>query len=376
MDTKEATELLSWLEEERRRDKALLAELRKEVDQHKDQLSGAIDRMGKFEESLAQTTAESAKMSRFQQALQQFKDEILLELQRWQERFRKEGEQRDELLRQERQDRVQALAQLEEGLKEALQLRGPLQTQQAEMQRLNKVTSAQKLQLDEALKEGREQQERLLAFRERVNRSEERLAELLQEGEAQKARSEKIEDKLKFLEGWAEERGPQQMADLQTFGERLREEQAQLVGELRTIDDRRKKQRAGWAKEMRTWRDEAERVREQLALSEKQYRSAERMLTALDQLKIQLEKDRDALQHMERTAEERQRQQLEDWRKENEMLWLRNEERWQQLSEENAKRDDRIASLWESHVALLRRQAGEVEKWIKKVEKHLTGPSR
>lgn len=375
MDTKEATELLSWLEEERRRDKALLAELQKRVDQHEGQFSSTIDRMGKFEESLAQTSAESAKMSRFQHALQQFKDDILLELERWQERFRKEGEQRDELLRQERQDRVQALAQLEEGLKEALQLRGSLQSQQAEMQRLNKVTSALKLQQEEALKEGREQQERLLASRERVNRSEERLAELLQEGEAQKARSEKIEEKLKFLEGWAE-RGTQQVADLQTFGERLREEQAQLVGELRTVDDRRKKQIAGWAKEMRTWRDEAPRLREQMTLSGKQYRSAERMLTALDQLKIQLEKDRDALQHMERTAEERQRQRLEDWRKENEIPWLRNEERWQQLSEENSKRDDRTALLWESHVAHLRRQVGEVEKWMKDVEKHLTRPSR
>ena len=375
MDTKEATELLSWLEEERRRDKALLAELQKRVDQHEGQFSSTIDRMGKFEEGLAQTSAESARMSRFQHALQQFKDDILLELERWQERFRKEGEQRDELLRQERQDRVQALAQLEEGLKEALQLRGSLQTQQAEMQRLNEVTSALKLQQEEALKEGREQQERLLASRERVNRSEERLAELLQEGEAQKARSEKIEEKLKFLEGWAE-RGTQQMADLQTFGERLREEQAQLVGELRTVDDRRKKQIAGWAKEMRTWRDEAERLRDQLTLSGKQYRSAERMLTALDQLKIQLEKDRDALQHMERTAEERQRQRLEDWRKENEIPWLRNEERWQQLSEENSKRDDRTALLWESHVAHLRRQVGEVEKWMKDVEKHLTRPSR
>ncbi len=240
---------------------------------------------------------------------------------------------------------------------------------------MSKVTSALKLQQDEALKEGREQRERLLAFREAVNRSEGRLSELLQEGEAQKARSEKIREKLEFLEGWAE-RGGQQMADLQAFGEQLREEQAQLVGELRTIDDRRKKQIAGWAKEMRTWRDEAERLREQLTLSGKQYRSAERMLTALDQLKIQLEKDRDALQHMERTAEERQRQVLEDWRRENEMLWGRNEERWQQLSEENSKRDDRTALLWESNVAHLRRQVGEVEKFMKNVEKHLTRPSR
>ena len=74
---------------------------------------------------------------------------------------------------------------------------------------------------------------------------------------------------------------------------------------------------------------------------------------------------------MERTAEERQRQQLEDWRKENELLWLRNEERWKQLAEENAKRDDRATLLWETQIGYLRRDMTSLQKLIKEVEKRL-----
>jgi uncharacterized phage infection (PIP) family protein YhgE len=370
MDTREATDLLNWLEEERRRDKALLDELHKRVDQHNDQFSASAEKMDRLEEGLAQTSAEAAGVSRFEQALQQFKNDLLLEMQRWQEGLRKETDRQEEVLRQERQDRVTALARLDERVKEALRLQQLLETEKAEIQRLNKVASELRLQLDETSKTVRGQQETLLAVGEQISRNDQRLAQLLQGQEDTKTSSERIGERLKYLEGWAE-RGTQQMADLQAFGERLREEQAQFLGELRTVDDRRKKQIAQWAKELRTWRDEAKRTREQLALSEKQYRSAEKMLGSLEEVKIQLEKDREALEHLERTAEERQRQQLEDWRKENELLWLRNEERWQQLSEENAKRDAHIALLWESHVAHLRRQIGELDKLIKELEKRL-----
>jgi len=370
MDTTEATQLLSWLDEERRRDKALLAELQKAVQQHDTLFSSTAEKMEELEEHLAQTKAELARMSRFDAALQQFKDEILLELQRAEERLRQEGEERATRLRDERQGRAKALASLSKRIEEAFKIQDPLQAQGAEIQRLNKVMLALRPELDEVRKQAKPPQERLLVLGERLNRNDERLAELLRERGEEKARSESIKERLTFLEGWAE-RGTQQMVDLQAFGERLREEEAQLVGELRVVDDKRQKQIGAWAKEMREWRSEAKKVGEQLALADKQHKNAEKILSALDTLRIQLEKDREVLQHMEQTAEERQRQQLEEWRKENEMLWLRNDERWAQLVEENAKRDDRITLLWQSQLEHLRGQVGGLARWIREIEKRL-----
>ena len=370
MDTREATQLLSWWDEERRRDTALLAEVQKALEQHDNLFSSTAQKIEDMEERLAQTKAELARMSRFDTALQQFKDEILLELQRAEKRLQKEGDERDTRLRDERQDRVKALASLSKRIDEAFKFQESLQTQEAEIQRLNKAISATRPLLDETRKEAKGQQERLLALGERLNRNDERLTELLQEREDEKARSESIKEKLTFLEGWAE-RGTQQMVDLQAFGERLREEQAQLVGELRVVDDKREKQLAAWAKEMREWRSKGKKVGEQVALSDKQHRNVEKILSAMDTLRVQLQKDREVLQHMEQTAEERQRQQLEEWRKENEMLWLRNDEKWAQMGEENARRDGRITLLWESQLEHLRGQVGGLAKWIREFEKRL-----
>lgn len=368
MDTSEATQLLSWLDEERRRDKVLLTELQKTVEKHEDLFSRTADRVEQLEEHLAQNKAELARMSRFDQALQQFKDDILLEVQRADERYRKQSDERDSRLRDERQDTTKALAELGKRIEEAMELQRTLEAQRTELQRLNKATADLKLQIDQALREAGEQRERVLAFREQLKKNDERMAELVRERDAEKARSESINEKLRFLEGWAE-RGTQQMADLQAYGERLREEQTQLVEGLRVIDDHRKKQLAAWAKEMKNWRDEGKKVREKVALSDKQYRNAEKMLADLDEVRIQLEKDREALQHMERTAEERRRQQLEEWRKESEMLWLQNDDRWAQLAEENAKRDARITLLWESQLEHLRGQVGGLARWIREFEK-------
>ncbi len=370
MDTREATQLLSWLDEERRRDTALLAEVQKALEQHDNLFLSTAQKIEDMEERLAQTKAELARMSRFDTALQQFKDEILLELQRAEKRLQKEGDERDTRLRDERQDRVKALASLSKRIEEAFKFQEPLQAQQTEIQRLNKAILVLRPPLDEARKQAKGQQERLLILGERLSRNDERLTELLQEREEEKARSESIKEKLTFLEGWAE-RGTQQMVDLQAFGERLREEQAQLVGELRVIDDKREKQLAAWAKEMREWRSEVKKVGEQVALSDKQHRNAEKILSAMDTLRVQLQKDREVLQHMEQTAEERQRQQLEEWRKENEMLWLRNDEKWAQMGEENARRDGRITLLWESQLEHLRGQVGGLAKWIREFEKRL-----
>jgi len=368
MDTNEATQLLTWLDEERRRDKALLAELQKSMEQHEVRLSNVNERMEMLEENLARTNAELARMSRFEEALRQFKDEILLELRGSAERLRQEAEEREKHLRGEGRERARALVKLGQSVEEALQVRDLLQIQQVELQRLNKAISSSQLQLDEALKQDKKSQEKLLVLMERLDRNDEKLANLLQQRDEEKVRSESIKEKLRLLEDWAE-RGTQQMVDLQAFGERLREEQAKLVEQLRAVDDRRKKQIDGWAKEMRSWRQMAEELRDKLALMDKQYRSAERMLAALDELKTQLEKDRETLEHVQHAGEERQRQLLEEWRKDNQMVWLRNDERWQQLSEENARRDGRLALLWESQTEHLRRQVKELARWIKEFDK-------
>lgn len=370
MEATETKQLLNWLEEERRRDKALLAELQKRLEEQEEQSAHTREAMERLSERVGRGSADSQSLSRFDKVLQQFKDEIMLEMRRSEERIAKEGEEADRRLKVQRQDRQTALMQMDQRIEELLRLRDTLRTQQADIERLTKTASARGMQVEEMTKEGRQQQERMLSLEGRIARSEERMAGLLKTEEAEKSRSEGIADSLRLAQAQME-RLSQQVSDLQSLHEELRVEQKASADEIRAVDDRMKKRVAGWTKEMGQWREGAETLRGQVALGDKLLRDGDKMMTALDALRIQLEKDREALQHLERTAEERQRQQLEDWRKENELLWGRNDERWAQLAEENSKRDGHTTALWEAEVSYLRRNIGELEKLITGVEKRL-----
>jgi hypothetical protein len=374
-DTSEGVQRLAWLEEQRLRDKAILNELRKKQEQYDSQLAHAQEVIEGLEERLAQTAADVKGATRFDKALQQFKDEILLELRKLEERLAKGNEERDRLQREERQQRVSAVAKLEQRIAEALKLQEALQTQRVDIQRLTKTDSAFQLQLDEALKQLKGQQERQLAFGERVSKSEATMSEIFRTRDEEASRSESVSESLRLLQAHVE-RADRERADLGSTVEQIRQEQSEVGDELRKVDDRGKKQISGWTKEMSDWRKDAEALREQITISSRQSREGDRMLSALDAMRIQLEKDRDSIQHMERTAEERQRQQLEDWRKENELLWLSNDGRWDQQAAENARRDEHIARLWEIQLAYLRREVGELEKLIKDLDKRLMRPNR
>jgi chromosome segregation ATPase len=374
-DTTAGTTRLDWLEEERRRDKATLNELLKKQEQYDSQLAHAEEVIEGLEERLAQTAAEVRSAARFDKALQQFKDEILLELRRSEERFAKDSEGRDRQQREEVQQRVAAVTKLEQRIAETSKLQEALETQRVDIQRLTKTASAFQLQIDEVIKQLKGQQEKLLALGQRVERGEAAISEVVQRQGEEAARSESESEKSKLLQVRLE-RADQDRSALGSSVEQLSQVQSKLEDELRRVDDRGKKQISGWTKEMANWRKDVEALGEQIARVDKQSREGERMLSALDAIRIQLEKDRDSIQHMERTAEERQRQQLEDWRKENELLWLRNDERWTQQADENARRDDHIARLWETQLAYLRREVAELEKLIKSLDKRLMRPNR
>ncbi len=374
-DATEGTRRLDWLEEERRRDKATLNELVKKQEQYGSQLAHAQEVIEGLEERLAQTAVEERSAARFDKALQQFKDEILLELRRSEERFARDSEGRDRQQREETQQRVVAVTKLEQRIAETSKLQEALETQRVDIQRLTKTASAFQLQIDEVIKQLKGQQERLVAMGQRADRGEATTSEILRAQDEEIARSESQNKKSKLLQVRLE-RADQERSALGSSVEQLSQGQTELGNELRRVDDRGKKQISGWTKEMANWRKDAEALREQIARMDKQSREGERILSALDAMRIQLEKDRDSIQHMERTAEERQRQQLEDWRKENELLWLRNDERWTQQADANARRDDHIARLWETQLAYLRREVAELEKLIKGLDKRLMRPNR
>lgn len=369
-ESADASQLLRWLDEERRRDKAQLAALEQRVEEQGREIAHSQQSLQELQERLDQAGAEVKSLSRFDQASLRTREEILSTVHGFDERLAKQKDEGDKRLAQETRARLEAVAALDRRIEEVSTLGQQLQTRRVETDRLNKTTLGLQTQIEEMVKEMKAQQERVLGLVERVGRNEEGLAAVLQTLEQAKTGSAGVEESLKLLR-LQDQQAAQRVAELEASDQALRQQQTELSEELRRVDDRAKKQASGWSKQFGSYREEAQRISERIAQADMQRREAEQMLAALDMLRIHLQKDRESLQHMERTAEERQRQQLEEWRKENELQWVGNDERWQQLSAENARRDGHMQLLWETQLGFLRRDVMHVEKFIKELEKRL-----
>ncbi|HEM61306.1 MAG TPA: hypothetical protein ENO24_03360, partial [Chloroflexi bacterium] len=200
VDTADAERLLRWLDEERRRDKALLAELEKRVEEQERRFAHTEKTLEGLEGRLEQANAEVKGLARFDQAVQHVRDELVSMLRSVEERLGQESQERSGLLVEERQARMQAVASLEKRIEQALKLEQALQTQKVDLERLRQVGPTVNAQIEGALKEIKAQQQRLLVYGERIKRVEESLGTLSDAEQEVKYRFDGLGENLKRIQ--------------------------------------------------------------------------------------------------------------------------------------------------------------------------------
>ncbi|TEU10867.1 MAG: hypothetical protein E3J21_25130, partial [Anaerolineales bacterium] len=99
MDLNQATQMLTWLDEERRQDKAELARLQEQVRSQAAEIAEQTKRVQKLEGELAGTQVHLNRVEKLDDFLQQFKDEIVLLVEE-RDRQHREGEKEARRLRQ------------------------------------------------------------------------------------------------------------------------------------------------------------------------------------------------------------------------------------------------------------------------------------
>jgi len=92
MTPDQSLQRLMWLDEEHRKDKAMMGEIVAQLDQHLTQITGVTRGLQDLEERLARVQNQSLRYSQIEQALGQIKTEFALMF----EQFEKRVQQRDE----------------------------------------------------------------------------------------------------------------------------------------------------------------------------------------------------------------------------------------------------------------------------------------
>jgi len=362
VDITQATQMLTWLDEEHRRDRALLTEMRQRLENQTVEISEQAKRIQDLEGRLAATQARLTKFTQLEQALQRLKDEIGIMSQQHEEAHQKGQKEEAQLRQLERENMSRALNEIRHQLEQLPAVQEQLGLQKAEDRRLGETLLALQAQMA-GLKQVTERWPERLTFLEnqrqqdnkRLTHVQQESAELIRRAESQKAKLELLEETVR--------RNEQSVATLNSMREEMRQEQSRLAENLKLKDGERDRQMQEWAQTMAQNEEQRKRHAVRIERFSHQSEDIQHALKSLQQFRKEIRRDQNQVSEIQRLAEERMQTQFEEWQAENQQRWTRAnlefEGRWNRQGLRNDEIGEQLKQLQD-----WRRDAVETDQQI------------
>jgi chromosome segregation ATPase len=388
MDTNQLTQMVTWLDEEHRRDRAEQARLQQRVESLLGEIQDQARRIQDLEARLANTQAQLSRFNQLEQALTQLKNEVVVMLQKLED-ARLEAERRSEQARMtEREATARAIAEIRKELSRIARLEEELQIRRAEDARLGEALLNLRQQVTAINKDIDERTRSLPYLLEQRQQDNKRIAQLQQEMIEAFKRIEAVAGRLPSLEETTQ-RLERSASAAQALMTELKRNQDQFMETVRLAEVERQRQMGRWTEEFAAQRELIERHNKQILQFAEQYEAAKQALGALAKFEEQIRRDQNQVAELQRLGEERQRKELLDWQAENEKRWKKHDLEWEHERQEQLKvnRDlaarftpiqetlalleTQVAQLWHLQETYGAHRIAEAQRWLKSLEEAL-----
>jgi chromosome segregation ATPase len=358
MDLTQLSQMVSWLDEEHRRDREELARLDQRLQSMAIEKQEQSRRIQDLESRLASTQAQLTRFTQIEQALQQLKGEVVVLLDK-QTEARLNSERDAERARVTDRDALgRGIAEVRKELTRIARIEEDLVTRQAEDQRLGEMVLALRLALNNVTKDLDERTRSLPYVVEQRSQDNKRIAqiqgentELLKRTEALAARIPMLEERLQRLD--------KELQRLQPIPDQLTQEQKKFIEAQKLIDVERNRQMGIWEQTIDEQKTAIERQTVVLREFEARYEQAGRSLKGIEEFQAQVVREQKQIAELQRLAEERQRKELADWQAENEQRWKKEGLRWDYVMQEQQKVNQKLAERFgpiEKQLTVLHRE--------------------
>jgi chromosome segregation ATPase len=381
MNLSQLTQMVTWLDEERRRDKTELAKLQQRVESQSAEIAEQARSIQELEGTLARTRAQLTKFPQLEKALDQLREELVLLIERYDEQHRKTAVDAQRVRQLEQESQTRALGEIKKELQKLPRYEEELQLRRAEDQRLGEVLLSLQQQITDFGRDLENRTRNLPYLEEQPRQNAKRIAELQQETPELFKRTEAHSTKLQLLEELIR-KSDRRIGDLGLQATELKQAQSEFFESVRLGEQQRERQMQEWAEQTEEQRQKMAEHAAHIQQSKEQYERNKQALAALEKLDERLKREQSEIAELQRLAEKRQKHQLEEWQAENEkrwktnlMLWeqhWRTQERWNEEHaerfvplEESAKVNKaQIMALWQTWEEYARRQIGEMQERI------------
>jgi len=344
MEMTQVTQMLQWLEEERRNDKALIATLQEQARSQEEQLS---QQSAQIQDLQAKTTSFQNLISQvtdFEETVSNYKNEVLFELGRREEAQKKERAEAERLRKIEHEAIVDHLGQLDKQAQALPRYNERLNAQKAEDQRLSEAAQRLEVSIKDLEKRSDDRVQSVTYLEEQRRADNRRIAELEHDTTEMRKKVEAQAAKLLLLEDTLQK---QKSRIDEAIQETKKYEKP--IEELRISDFQREQK-------MKQYLDQGEKVAKEMARLVQQTQgfieqeqAVKRVLDKSETFQARIEKRQNEVAEMQRLAEDRVKRQWEEWQntqeKEQKKRQLVLDEQWRAQENTNQGLIGRIEPL-------------------------------
>jgi len=344
MDLNHIAKRVSWLDEERRRDKDEIARLQSMLDAQAEALRDQARHIQELEGRLASVQSQLTTLSVLERSLQQFKDEIVLLVDRQEEQ--RQGEARDaarvRLIEQDKQ--AKQFSEIRKDLERLPRLEEELNLRRAEDQRLGGEVLDLRHKYEELDQTLETRLRNVTYLEEQRTRDARRTAQLEEETTDILKRVEAQGSRVQILEEVAR-RNEHRLGEMDTSEAERARQRREFTESVQRAENARERQMFEWRETMESLQQRMDKAAEQMRRHHEQYMESKRMLEDLLKLEERLNRGYAEAAELQRLAEARQRTKLEESQAENEKRWKKQTLLWEQQWRDHDRRNDQQLSL-------------------------------
>ena len=380
MDLNQLAKQVNWLDEERRRDKDEIARLQSLLDAQSEEMRDQARHIQELEGRQASVQAQLTGLPVLERALEHFKEEIVLMMEKQEEQRHEENRDaaRARLIEQDKQ--AKQFGEIHKTLQRLNPLEEKLNISQAEEQRLGGKMIDLQHKFEEMDRTVETRLRNLTYLEEQRTRDAKRVSQLQEEATGLLKRLEVQGSRLQILEEIARRNEHHLKESKDSEAERA-QQRREFIESIQRAEQARERQMFEWRELMENLQQRMNEAAEQMRRFHDHYMESKRMMEDMQKLEERLNRGYTEVSELQRLAETRQKTKMEEWQAQDEKRWKKQLLVWEQQWRDHNRRNDeqlgRIAkleketrlhgmdldTLWELEEALAHLWSSQTQEW-------------
>ncbi|MFP4323525.1 MAG: hypothetical protein ACLFTK_13820 [Anaerolineales bacterium] len=371
MDVMQTARMIEWLDEERRRDKNMIAQLEERTHQQQEQIEQLRNYINGLENQLSSQRSQYMPANREDELIERMRrefNEIIEGLEAKRLTAERETERRAEQARENMlapmRDLEERIDKTENNVREVLGLR-------TERERMASALAAIQQRIEDVAKKIEEPERRIVLLEEQRRQDSRRLSELQTEIPDINKALDNLGTKADLIEGLTKS-NEKRIIDIQMGEASRREEIQQFLDEQNLTSQQRDQQINELRNRVTAYDDDMRRNLERFEAWAETHRQMRKVVDDFERIGERLERRINEVAEMQRLSEERFRTEWNDWIADDQLRWkefnVSNDESWRtnakamgELRDELRQLGDQLSPLRQSLERLWNLQRAQAE---------------